>query len=477
MKLRWATKRFVQEKIEVTSTHAGLAYFNDVHRELFSNQSEFISNENSNDEFLKYEGIKLFESALSKARNGHRLWAMFRTIEWYVWCAENYPETGFCSEYAMELSSISVPGNPKGEAVRSLDPEVGPLSSSLEMPLIIKALKEDSSKKFEHLQERAAVALSVAFGRNPANLTYLREHDLENLTPNDEKPTWVIRVPRIKKRLLNPREDLMNEFLDSFLANIVNDLIEANKNVPTEVEIDGKYYQIDKPIFINKNGNKAAILSGLYDSAFNMTSERISRLLQNFVNRHDIISPLTGEQLKVSARRFRYTVGTELADQGVSKKELARILDHSDTQHVLVYFELASAIVKHLDKASAKGFSQMLNFFRGNIVNSPDEAVNGEREDKHLFFIDESLQSKAVDIGVCGKDKICHLDPPYTCYLCEKFQPYRDANHEHVLDCLLNGRSERLEKYENSRLGIQLDDVIYAVAQVVVMCGKEKVDD
>lgn len=44
-----------------------------------------------------------------------------------------------------------------------------------------------------------------------------------------------------------------------------------------------------------------------------------------------------------------------------------------------------------------------------------------------------------------------------------------------MLESLLNSRNERLEKYENARLGIQLDEVIFAVAQVAEVCKKEYV--
>lgn len=460
-------------QIETTSTHAGYTYFTFIKSELSWKHLEIELNDGLSIDASKSNLIKLFEKALSDARKDHRLWAVYRPIQWYIWCAENYPEAGFCPEYAMQLASISVPGNPKGEAVRSSDPDAGPLHRSLELPLLIKAMLDDKSKIYEHLQQKAAVALSIALGRNPANLTYLKEFDLVNLTPNDETPTWIIKMPRIKKRQLNPRDDLMEEFLDKTYANFILELIEANKVISTEIDLNGRVYEIEKPLFINRAGNKAAILSGIKDSTFNMTSEGISKLLQNFVTRHKIISPITNDLLRVSARRFRYTLGTALAAEGVSKKELARILDHTDTQHVLVYFELAGSIVEHLDKASAKGYSQILNLFKGKIIDSLKDAVNGERDDKHLFYIDETLNAEAEDIGVCGKKEVCHLDPPYSCYLCEKFQPYRHANHEYVLECLIAGRDEKLKKYENSRLGIQLDDVIYAVAQVAVMCAKD----
>lgn len=466
----WASKRYIQDKLEFTSTHAGFASFQDVWRELLRNQTEFgvVSGIDSND--LEKNLISLIESALSETRKAHRLCVMYRPIQWYIWCAENYPEIGFCPEFAMELDSLSIPGNPKGEAVRLEDVDRGPLNRTLELPLLIKAMRQDKKSKFEFLQEKAALALSIALGRNPANLTYLKEKDLTNLTPNSEVPTWVINMPRIKKRLLNPRDDMLQEYLDPEFATYIIELIGANKNISTVVEINNTKYTIDRPLFINPKGNKAAKRSKLYDSYFNVTSEAISKMLQQFVKRHRIISPLSNELVRINTRRLRYTLGTALAAEGISKKELARILDHTDTQSVLVYFELAGSVVEHLDKAAAKGFSKYLNLFKGSIIKNDSEALNGERDDKHLTFFGETNPTEQAEIGVCGKKTICHLDPPYSCYLCEKFQPYEHANHDLVLDWLLESREERIRKYDNYRLGIQLDDVIIAVAEVAEIC-------
>jgi hypothetical protein len=471
--IRWATKRYIQNKLERTSATSGFTAFGEVWRILLRNQSEFEVIEGVPFKKLKQRCIKLVEKALSDARKEHRLWDMYLPIQWYVWCAENYPELGFCTAYALELDSITVPGTPKGEAVRMEDLDRGPLHRTLELPLLIKAMRMDKGTELFHLQEKAALALSIALGRNPANLTFLKETDLVNLTPDVGDPTWIIRMPRIKKRQLNPRSDMLDEYLDPEFAGYVLELIEANKEFATYVEVNDKTYEIARPLFVKSNGNKSAMRSGLVESYFNMTSEGITRLIQEFVRRHEIISPLTGEMLRITTRRLRYTLGTALAAEGVSRKELARILDHSDTQHVQVYFELVGSIVEHLDKAAAKGFAKYLNLFKGKIIEDDSEAINGDRDDKHLFFIDESNPTESVDIGVCGKDAICHLDPPFSCYLCEKFQPYRHADHEYVLECLLQDRDERILKYENARLGIQLDDVIMAVAQVAERCRLE----
>lgn len=160
-----------------------------------------------------------------------------------------------------------------------------------------------------------------------------------------------------------------------------------------------------------------------------------------------------------------------MVSEGVSRRELARMLDHSDTQNVGVYYQVASKIVPHLDKALAKEYGSILGLFRGKVVSSDATAVNGDRADKHLSFYglnNEDVNGK--EIGVCGDFDVCHLDPPYSCYLCHKFQPYATADHDHVLTCLLENREEKIKKYESKRIGVQLDDVIIAVSEVSERC-------
>lgn len=471
--LRWCLKKYVQDRLQFTSTHAGFMAYRTVWSEFLMSQEKYEINESVSIQNLKDNLIRLVEDAISEARSKHRLWALYRPIQWYLWCSENYPELGFCPAYAMELEGMVIPGNPKGEAVRIEDNDKGPLHRSLELPLLLNALREDRSNEFLHLQQKAALALSLALGRNPANLTYLKISDLMNLSPEGQPPCYVIRMPRIKKRGLNPRDDLLDEYLEPQFAAFVLELIEANKSIPTTTVRNGSQVVVEKPLFINLEKNQSAIAAADLDNIFNMTSFDITHLIIGFVRRHKIVSPITGEPLQITTRRLRYTLATALAAEGISRAELARILDHTDTQHVQVYFELAGTIVEHLDKAMAKGFSKYLQLFRGTIIDSQEDATNAERDDKYLAFVSEVNPLDQTEIGICGEKSLCHLDPPFSCYLCPKFQPYRHADHEHVLDCLLLGRKERIEKYEQGRLGIQLDEVILAVAQVIEQCKGE----
>lgn len=470
--LKTSIKRCIIDQASRVSTHAGCQYWSDISASIVSRQKKHSLMPDISAVEFEERLIALMEEAISQARNKHRLWALYRPIQWYIWCAESYSELGFSIAYAQELDSLEIPGNPKGEAVRQEDPECGSLHRTLELQPIINALKQDQSNVYEHLQQKAAVALSIAFGRNPANLTFLKETDFVNLAPSSLSPCYVLKMPRIKKRQLAPRDDMIDEYLDPEIAKHVLKLIDASKHKNLKIEVDGIVKEVPRPLFINQKQNAYAIDSKRWDETYNMLSTGIATLVKAFIKRHNIISPLTGELMHVTPRRLRYTLATGLAAEGISKRELARILDHTDTQHVNVYFEMAGRIVEHLDKATAKGFSKYLNFFKGRLIDNDEDAVNGERDDKHLIFVDEQNSTDQADIGVCGESSVCHLDPPYSCYLCPKFQPYRHANHEHVLECLLAGREERLEKYENARLGIQLDEVIAAVAQVSKLCEK-----
>ncbi|WP_262734442.1 hypothetical protein [Acinetobacter variabilis] len=133
---KWVLKSFIIEKIEKVSTHAGLQHFQDIWTKFFRNNIEAINSAQDIEETL----ISVVESAINLGRAEHKLWTLYRPVQWYLYGAEHYPELGFSTAYASILETMSIPGNPKGEAVRMEDPDSGPLNHSLELPLLIQAL-------------------------------------------------------------------------------------------------------------------------------------------------------------------------------------------------------------------------------------------------------------------------------------------------------------------------------------------------
>jgi integrase len=477
--LRWAAKRRASQLLKVTSSQEARNFFTHFAMEVLTRQDAFGITDDISVDDLRERLISLMENSISEARANHRLWALYRPIRWYVWCADNFPEIGFDPQYANELDGMTIPGNPKGEAVKSEDPDKGPLDRTIEVPLLINALERDNSTQYEHIQQKAALALCIAFGRNPANLVWLNESDLVNLSdgidPSKVPPCYVLSMPRIKKRQLTPRQDFIEEKIDKAAARHVLNLIHANRDINTTIKTTdrGEVTISHKPLFLRRPWQMQTVLAAQAERAFRIPASEINRFLRAFVKRHNITSPLTGERMEVTPRRLRYTLATGLVEEGVSRRELAKILDHSDTQHVEVYFALKGKMVRMLDTAVAKRFGQYLAYFTGKVVANEAEAVNGHRDDKHLSFYDETNPTDQTEIGVCGESALCRLDPPYSCYLCPKFQPYADANHEHVLELLLGRRDDRIEKGDH-RMAVQQDRVIFAVGQVIETCKEAR---
>jgi integrase len=322
-------------------------------------------------------------------RDQKRIYRFHRFREFYRFCTDFMPELGFDPEYMIRLDMVFVGGNPKGEAVRREDDEQGPLSRK-EVEAVRQALESTASKKRQHVEQNAAVALSLAFGRNPANLVLLREEDLKNVLEEHPElpPQLILSIPRIKKRgQIRNRHLFRNEYLEPELAAYVSDLINSNRKIDTG--------GLPRPIFMRLNPSRLRLGSPTEQYAFHQDSSFIAHLLAGFVARHNIVSDRTNKLLKLSPRRLRYTFACEMVRQGVSPKALAKMLDHSDVQNVQVYFDLRNDIVGLLDKAASEKIDWLIDGFKKPLENNA--ASSG---------------------GAAELLSNLHLNSPFACYAC-----------------------------------------------------------
>ena len=72
----------------------------------------------------------------------------------------------------------------------------------------------------------------------------------------------------------------------------------------------------------------------------------------------------------ITARRFRFTIATHMAEEGASLFHIAEVLDHSDTQNVRVYVETSSSITDPVAKATDSALEPLVRRFQGKIVDS-----------------------------------------------------------------------------------------------------------
>lgn len=423
----------------------------------------------TNADELAHHLYELLSSTVEVLKRKNRLYRFHRTRAWYGWCADMLPDLGFSEEYALQLDQIKVPGNRKGEAVRTDDEDGGPLYETEVLALVAALEKDrDASIEREHVMQRAAVAIGLAYGRNPANYALLREEDLSNKAPDaqPEGAAWMLKIPRIKKRGVKARDAFIEEYVENDVARYLLELVDSNRMIDTG--------DLPRPLFMRDDADPRRIGTPLEDYAFHLDTGKFKQLIQAFVARMGVISPRTGGALVLTPRRLRYTFATAMVERGISRQALARLLDHSDTQHVTVYYALkGKRLIAHLDKAAAQKIGPLINAFRGRLIDSLDEAVNGSNPARRVRFSGDDEPDKAEEVGVCGLTPLCRLDPPFSCYVCPLFQPFRQADHEAVLGELLKSREERMDKY-SLQSGISLDEVIFAVGQVCATIRAER---
>ncbi len=170
--------------------------------------------------------------------------------------------------------------------------------------------------------------------------------------------------------------------------------------------------------------------------------------------------------LKVSARRFRYTLATRAIDNGASAYEVADALDHSDLQNVGVYFDVHSNIVTHIDQAVAMALAPRAQAF-AKLVEREDDAERGDQHGSRCYYGDRE-RDIVEPVGTCGNHSFCNISAaPLACYTCPMFQPWMDGPHDLVLDGLLRDREKKSELGLNPKMVAINDHVIIEVAGVI----------
>ena len=170
------------------------------------------------------------------------------------------------------------------------------------------------------------------------------------------------------------------------------------------------------------------------------------------------ISHRTHLPLKISGgHRFRHTLGTDLSNAGLDEWSMARALMHKGTGTVRKYRAVSAELMNLIDAKMNDHLALVVNAFTGTIVTDRTLAKNGDRVDRQI-----------EDLAVCGADAACHLDAPYTCYGCGKFQPLLEADHTAVLVRLERRRAQTIATDKTT--GVIWDRAILACRKVILDC-------
>jgi len=373
------------------------------------------------------------------------------------------------------LNGWRLAGNDQGMAVLSLDPEDGPFSD-IEFEAILDGLDNHYAEDKLNDEGYSIAQLFAATGRRPIQLVSLKIGDLRVDTKILGTPTYILNIPKAKVRGRGFRaaftDFAITEYIGQVLEKHIQQVIKkANK-------IIGRVLNEDEiallPLFpdytdlpLLKSLPQHDVLSWLKTDALHLTSANLVYELKAVIKTLRITSERTKELLKVTAYRFRYTLGTRAARENAGVLTIATLLDHVDTQHAGVYVQNHpdhAATISAIMNAPLMAYA---NAFQGKLVKDEEEA-----HDKLAGAGRIRTEDSQDNIGSCGTNAFCRDYAPIACYLCKKFMPWQDAPHHLILRDLVEER-DRISK-ETGDLAIAAinDRAIIAVTQVIKQCDE-----
>tara|TARA_R110000850_G_scaffold52732_3_gene127112 strand:+ start:1431 stop:3023 length:1593 start_codon:yes stop_codon:yes gene_type:complete len=170
------------------------------------------------------------------------------------------------------------------------------------------------------------------------------------------------------------------------------------------------------------------------------------------------ISSRTHKSLKITkGHRFRHTLGTDLSNAGLDEWSMAHALMHKKTTTVRKYRKVSAELMNLIDAKMSDHLALVVNAFSGTIVTDRESAKNGFRADRQI-----------QDLAVCGADAACHLDAPFSCYGCRKFQPLLHADHAASLERMERFRAQVID--QDKITGVIWDRAILACRKVILDC-------
>lgn len=393
---------------------------------------------------LTHSDFRVFLAHGMKTGNKGNDFARLR--DFYKWGAFIGEFPDFDRNLAMGITNIRAKGNEKGKAVLSRDPLDGPLDPS-EQDLLTDAFRKELGDPYD----QAVVMIHYELGSEPQSVGRLRCSDFHEFTAysidggrSHVLVRYQIDMPRVKKR---------KEHRETVPFPISNELGELLQSLQKGRGDSFLFHWLDP------NDPEGAIWAAM----------------RRYADDANLISPRTGERLKLNPRRLRYTLATEMARLGASPRRIAMALDHTDNQTVKVYIKTSSYITSQINDGYEQRLSPIVSRFRGTILpknHGLDRALGTIPATSPLFPI-----LNLGGIGMCGRDLradgLCRLAPPLTCYGCNFFAAFRDLElHTEVRDSLINV-IDCLKGTVDQRISMQLDGALSAANQLIAQITSE----
>ncbi|WP_367598301.1 site-specific integrase [Pseudomonas fulva] len=385
------------------------------------------------------------------------------------WFVFGFP--GVTKDVVSMLDSWRLRGREKGLVIKSMDPEKGALSD-FEFAEFNDRLVFGYESGAIDLYDLCVCLILATTGRRPTQLTHLKCGDLISVPLGDGGEDYFLHIPRAKQEGGSFRD----EFKTYQLTKGMWELLESHKQkVWQRFEGAGFILSVEQqkmlPLFPSKRklpvATTSELIAALPTDILHIRTQVFTDTLTKTVESLGVISERTNDALHVFAKRFRYTLGSRAAREGVSKYVIAELLDHSDTQHVDVYTENAPEHLKKIDEALGFQLAVYAQAFAGNLVDSELDALRGSDPSSRV-------KHRKCGVGTCGNFSYCGMNAPRPCYTCVNFQPWVDGPHEELYIELIEEREQILAETGDLAVAAVLDRTIVAVAEVIRKCDERK---
>lgn len=404
-----------------------------------------------------------------------------RSTEWYLatirgflfkWHNLGFP--GISEDVVDLLESWILKGNIKGDAVKRLDPNEGPLTDNE-----LAAFNEGAVRAFElgkiSITELALSLLTSNTGRRPIQTTHIKLCDLDGSKKNMKgEPMYLVHIPRAKQRGVGFR----GSFKTFAMTHELWVILDAQRKISIAAIEHTLGYELQEedrralPLFPDLNEfedvtSVAELRTLLATDHLHPRSSTVTEILQKVVVEAAVYSERTGELVDIVAKRFRYTTGTRAAREGFGLMVIAELLDQTDTQNVDVYTKNLPEHAHALNRAMALQLAPYAQAFQGILVDREADARRGSDPASRIKYRGENA-------ATCGQYGFCGANAPIPCYTCHHFQPWLEGPHEEVLADLLAER-EQVEKITGDAAMASVNDrTIFAVINVIQRCDARR---
>jgi len=312
-------------------------------------------------------------------------------------------------------SDFPVPREKKGRHGGQIDRILGKALSQAAVAHILDRCDTAYAKGVMDIGLYSFAHLSFAVFCRPNSYRQIRMSDF-NFDPKSSR--YTIQIVTSKTREHNPSKTIftLNEPLGILLTKQRQHVLATCGNLVAPEYID-QLALFPARKLINNNS--------LWSSDYANQSWGMYEASSKFISGYgSAVQRIIGDDSHaLSANVLRHTVGTTLAQTGVSSKTIQAVLRHASDVICQAYVDIAfHGLIGELSEAMRPAFESHLPGLL-NFRSQTDPLA----EEKRIRT--EDLDTGHIeDIGECGKSIACE-NAPIVCYGCFRFRPCWDADH------------------------------------------------